>query len=382
MLKVIVAPDSFKGSLTAVDLAKAMKKGIQKADEFAEVHLLPVADGGEGTMQTLVTATNGQVRRVKVTGPLGRQVEAAYGVLGDGKTCVIEVASASGLMLVPPDQLNPLQTTTYGTGELIKAALEEGFTSFIFALGGSATNDGGVGMLQALGAKVLDADGAMIGFGGGQLASIQTIDLTSFDDRLARCTITIASDVQNPLVGKNGASAVFGPQKGARQAMVQVLEQNLLHWANLVEEVTGISLHQRPGAGAAGGIGGAFQVFFPATMKRGIDVVLNHIDFEKYVKGADFVLTGEGSIDEQTSLGKTPLGVAQAAQKMGVPTIVLAGSVGEGIESLYEHGVVSVHSILDGPMSLEEAVKNTGFLVEKSSEQIMRLFSLRKVDLQ
>lgn len=375
---MIVAPDSFKGSLTAVEVAKAMKRGVQKAEESAEVHLLPVADGGEGTMQTLVTATNGQTRRVKVTDPLGKQVEAVYGVLGDGKTCVIEVASASGLTLVPANQLNPLQTTTYGTGELIKAALEEGFTSFIFALGGSATNDGGAGMLQALGAELLDGDGTAIGYGGGQLAHIQKLDLTNFDTRIARCEVTIASDVQNPFVGKDGASAVFGPQKGATEAMVEVLDQNLLGWANLVEEVTGISLHQMPGAGAAGGSGGAFQAFFPAQIKRGIDVVLNYIDFEHYVKGADFVLTGEGSIDEQTNSGKTPLGVAQAAQKMGVPTIVLAGSVGGGIETLYEHGVVSVHSIVDGPMSLEEAIKRTALLVEKTSEQITRLFSFKK----
>lgn len=373
-MKIIIAPDSFKGSLSAVEVAKAINKGVKNAYSDAETHLLPVADGGEGTMDTLVTATNGEIREVSVIGPLGNEVKAAYGILGGSDTCVIEMASASGLALVPDGKLSPLDATTYGAGQLIKQALNDGFSSFIIALGGSATNDGGAGMLQALGLKLLDKTGKEVGYGGGQLVDIAKIDMNFFDPRIKNSKFLIASDVQNPLIGLNGASYIFGPQKGATPEVVKLLDENMSHWANQVAGVTGISLHDLPGAGAAGGIGGAFQAFFPAKMERGIDVVLDYVNLNGYLKNADLVITGEGQVDHQTASGKTALGVAQAAKKENVPTIILAGAVGEGVEVLYDFGIVSVNSIIDKPMTLHESMARTAELLEKSAEQIIRSY--------
>jgi glycerate kinase len=373
-MKIIIAPDSFKGSLSAVEAAKSINKGVINAFSNAETILLPVADGGEGTLETLVTTTNGELREVSVIGPLGKKVNAVYGVLGDGKTCIIEMACASGLALVPEGKLAPLEATTFGTGQLIKQALDDGFSSFIIALGGSATNDGGAGMLQALGLKILDKDGQEIGYGGGNLESITCVDMESFDKRIKTSKFMIASDVQNPLIGSHGASYVFGPQKGAVPDVVELLDKNISHWADKVADVTGVYLHDQPGAGAAGGIGGAFQAFFPAEMRRGVDVVLDYIHFGDYLSHADLVITGEGQVDHQTASGKTPFGVAQAAKKKGVPTIILAGSVGEGIEVLYESGVVSVNSIIDKPMTLNESMNQAAQLLEKSAEQVVRSY--------
>lgn len=374
VVKVILAPDSFKGSLSAVEVARAMNQGVKNAYPNALTHLLPVADGGEGTMETLVAATNGRKKDVTVTGPLGNQIRAAYGILGDETTCVIEVALASGLALVQEEKLNPFKTTSYGVGQLIKEALNDGFTSFILALGGSATNDGGAGMLQALGAKLCCKNGEEVGFGGGSLAQIATIDLTTFDARIQQSTFLIASDVKNPFIGLDGASHVFGLQKGATKEMAFELDENMTHWGNQIREARGISLHDLEGAGAAGGLGGAFLAFFPAEMASGIEVVLDYVNFEQYVKGADVVITGEGQVDYQTASGKTPLGVAQAAKRENVPTIILAGAVGEGIEVLYEHGIISVNSIITKPMCLQKAMENAAQLIKKSTEQTIRLF--------
>lgn len=373
-MKIVLAPDSFKGSLSAVKAARAIERGIQKAFPDANTLCLPVADGGEGTLDTLVAATNGQKIPVFVTGPLGQQVEAEYGILGDGKTCVIEMAKASGIPLIPREELNPLKATTFGTGELIKQALDDGFTSFILALGGSATNDGGAGMLQALGLSLLDEQGNKISTGGAELTKISSIDLSDFDNRIQGCQFLIASDVENPLIGPNGASNVFGPQKGATPEMVQILDACLAHWADEVEKVTGVHLHDLPGAGAAGGIGGAFQAFFPSTMRRGIDVVIEYTGLQTALVGADLVITGEGQVDSQTASGKTPMGVAQAALSYNIPTVILAGSVGKGIDVLYQYGIVSVHSIMNKPMELKEAMETAGELLEKAAEQVVRSF--------
>lgn len=377
-MKIIIAPDSFKGSLTAIEAANAIGKGIKNAFPAAETVLLPVGDGGEGTMETLVAATGGKIKTVRVTGPLNQLAEAAYGVLGDGQTCVVEMASASGLHLVPESGLSPLKATTYGTGELIRQALDDGFTSFIIGLGGSATNDGGAGMLQALGLKILDSEGDEIGFGGGALADVTRIDTGSLDPRIRTSSFIIATDVQNPLIGPDGASHVFGPQKGAYAEEVALLDRNLAHWADLVADVTGIGLHDLPGAGAAGGIGGAFQAFFPVQMKRGVDVVLDFIDLDSHLAGASLVITGEGQVDSQTAFGKTPLGVAQRARSRNVPTIILAGSVGKGTGVLHDYGVASIHSIVNGPMALAEAIERAGELMEESAEQVARCFFHRK----
>lgn len=378
-MKIIISPDSFKGSLDAVQAAKAMNNGVLKVFPNAKTVLLPVADGGEGTLDTLVASTNGRVVDVSVVGPLGDMVAGSYGVLGDGVTCVIEMALASGLSYVSEGELSASKTTTYGTGQLIRQALDDGFTSFILALGGSATNDGGVGMLQALDMKVQDEKGEDISYGGGEIGKVHRIDVSSFDSRIKDCDFIIASDVQNPLVGEMGASRVFGPQKGADNNMVEMLDQNMTHWADEIEKVTGIHLHNRSGAGAAGGIGGAFQAFFPATMKRGIDVVLEQIRFSDALIDSDLVLTGEGQVDEQTTSGKTPMGVAQTAFVKGVPTIIIAGSLGAGIEDLYKFGVVSINSIVNKPMTLNEAVEDVKELLEASTEQIVRSFFYKQL---
>ncbi|MCZ8511745.1 glycerate kinase [Paenibacillus filicis] len=371
-MKIVIAPDSFKGSISAVEAAHAIEKGIKQYLPDAQTVLLPVADGGEGTLESMVAATKGKKIECTVTGPLSNPVKASYGLLGDGKTCVIEMASASGLCLVPKDQLNPLVTTTYGTGELIKKALDDGCRQFILAIGGSATNDGGIGMLQALGMQLLDSLGEVVGYGGKELCKISTIDDTGWDQRIAESTFIIASDVQNPLVGTHGASHVFGPQKGATPEMVELLDKNMNHWADLVEAKKGIRLHDLPGAGAAGGIGGAFQAFFPAIMKRGIDIVIECTGLREALLGADVVFTGEGQIDFQTASGKTPMGVAQEAQKLNIPTIVLAGSIGNGIDILYQYGIQSIHSIVSGPMTLQEAMEKAPELLAQKAEQVMR----------
>ena len=377
-MKIVIAPDSFKGSMSSVEAANSIEKGILRAFPEAETILLPVGDGGEGTLDTLVTATKGYTVPVFVKGPLGEMVKAEYGILGDGETCVIEMAKASGLALVPASQLNPLKATTFGTGELIKKALSDGFKSFILALGGSATNDGGAGMLQALGLKIMDENGDEIGFGGAELIKAASIDTATFDARISECKFLIASDVQNPFIGPDGASHVFGPQKGASPKDVEFLDTCLSNFAAVIERATGVHLHDLPGAGAAGGIGGAFQAFFPSEMRRGIDVVIEYTKLNQLVEGADLVITGEGKVDFQTASGKTPMGVAQAAQFKNIPTVIIAGSVGKGIESLYQHGVVSVHSIINRPMELAEAMEKACELAESTAEQVVRSFFYQK----
>ena len=373
-MKVVIAPDSFKGSLTAMEAATAIARGVQNAFPRVETSLIPMADGGEGTLETLVDATGGFTKQVQVKDPLGDNVEATYGILGDDKTCIIEMASASGIVLVPEGKLNPLITTTFGTGELIKHALDDGYRNFILAIGGSATNDGGAGMLQALGLRLLDEEGEPVGFGGGRLREIDRIDVKGLDERIKESSFLIASDVENPLIGPNGASHIFGPQKGASEDDVTFLDSQLTHWADKVEKTTGIKIHDKPGAGAAGGIGGAFQAFFPSRMERGVDVVITYTKLTEKLREADLVITGEGQVDSQTASGKTAMGIAQAAQYLDIPTIVMAGSIGPGIELLYPYGIVSVHSIVTSPMSLETAIQDASILLENSTEQVVRSY--------
>ncbi|MFS0784520.1 glycerate kinase [Bacillus sp. 1P06AnD] len=377
-MDILIAPDSFKGSLSSVEAAQAIERGVRKALTGAKIVLVPVADGGEGTLDSLVIATNGHKEQVTVKGPLMEPVEAAYGVLGDQKTCVIEMANASGLCLIKDKDRNPMVTTTYGTGQLIKSALDAGYRHFILAIGGSATNDGGAGMLQALGMKLLDSRGGSIGKGGEHLARIAKIDEQEFDQRIQHCSFLIASDVDNPLVGPKGASRVFGPQKGATPEMVQELDQNMAHWADAIEKHTGIRLHDKEGAGAAGGIGGAFQAFFPSESRRGIDIVMEYAKLDEYLRKADCVFTGEGRIDFQTAYGKAPAGIAQAAAKYGVPVFALTGSIGNGIDELYGYGITSVHSIINSAMDLEAAIFCAAELLEFTAEQVIRTFVASK----
>lgn len=375
-LVILLAPDSFKESMTAKEACEAMERGIKKANSNINCIHVPMADGGEGTMQSLVDATKGKIYSLKVVGPLGNEVDAQYGILGDGEVGILEMASASGIHLVAPEKRNPLITTTYGTGQLIKACLDHGVKKLLIGIGGSATNDGGAGVIQALGGKLLDKQGNQLGFGGGELGKLNSINLENFDIRLKDVTIEVACDVNNPLCGEKGASNVFGPQKGATKEMVAILDDNLKHYADIIKRQLGKDVIDEPGAGAAGGLGAGLMAFLNGTLKKGIEMVIEYAGLEEKVKDADIVWTGEGSIDFQTQYGKTPLGVATVAKKHNKPVIALAGRVGEGIEVLYEKGIDSIFGITKGATSLEEALVKGQENIEKTSENIIRFMNL------
>lgn len=372
---IVLAPDSFKESMTAKEVCEAMERGIKKGNPNVTCIHVPMADGGEGTMQSLVDATDGTVHTVMVTGPLGNQVEASYGISGDGSTGVLEMASASGIHLVPPAQRNPLVTTTYGTGELIKACLDHGVSRLLIGIGGSATNDGGAGVVQALGGKLLDAEGKELAFGGGDLGRLASFDLTGFDPRLQNVEVEVACDVTNPFCGETGASHVFGPQKGATPEMIEQLDSNLRNYAGVMKQQLGKDIVDYPGAGAAGGLGGGLMVFLNGTLKKGIDMVVDYTGLEEKVRQADMVWTGEGGMDFQTQYGKTPLGVAMVAKKHGKPVVALAGRIGDGIEVLYDKGMDAIFGIMPGAATLSEALVNGQQNVERTSENIVRLMT-------
>jgi glycerate kinase len=375
-MKILVAPDSFKGSLTAMEAAKNIKKGINSYDSKIDVDLLPMADGGEGTVQSLVDATKGKIIEKEVTGPLGNKVKAFYGLLGDGETAVIEMAAASGLPLVPDGEKNPLKTTTYGTGELIASALDAGAQKIIIGIGGSATNDAGVGMAQALGAEILDKNGEQIDFGGGSLSQIEQIKLENIDSRIKSVEISAACDVDNPLFGKDGAAYVYAPQKGADPEMVKMLDQNLRHFNQIVIKELNKDTNKIPGAGAAGGLGAGLVAFLDAELKPGVDIVLDIINFESRLKDVDLVITGEGMLDGQSIYGKTPVGVSRCAAKKDIPVIAIAGTLGEGVEKVLDYGINSYFSIIDRPAELEEIIEESPELLANLSEQIIRTIQI------
>ncbi|MCM3541779.1 glycerate kinase [Priestia megaterium] len=375
-MKIVIAPDSFKESLTALRVCEAVEKGIKAHFPNAKISKVPMADGGEGTVQSLVDATGGEIIQTRVTGPLGKAVEAFYGILGDGKTAVIEMAAASGLHHVPVDKRNPLITTTRGTGELILKALDHKVKHIIIGIGGSATNDGGAGMAKALGAKLLDANGAEMKEGGGSLDQLVSIDLTNLDSRLAEVKVEVACDVDNPLTGETGASAVFGPQKGATPNMVKQLDHNLAHYAAVIEKEMDIHIQDVPGAGAAGGLGGGLLAFLSAELKPGVDIVIEATQLESYIKVADLVITGEGRIDGQTIYGKTPIGVAKTAKKHSVPVIAIAGSIGAGSEAVYEHGISALFSVVPGAVDLSEALEKADENIERTAKNVASVISL------
>ncbi|MGC9930139.1 glycerate kinase [Priestia aryabhattai] len=375
-MKIVIAPDSFKESLTALHVCEAVEKGIKAHFPDAGISKVPMADGGEGTVQSLVDATGGEIIQARVTGPIGKEVEAFYGILGDGKTAVIEMAAASGLHHVPIDKRNPLITTTRGTGELILKALDHKVKHIIIGIGGSATNDGGAGMAKALGAKLLDAKGAEIKEGGGSLDQLTSIDLTNLDSRLAEVKVEVACDVDNPLTGETGASAVFGPQKGATPDMVKQLDRNLAHYAAIVGKEVGIHIQSVPGAGAAGGLGGGLLAFLSAELKPGVDIVIKATQLESYIKNADLVITGEGRIDGQTIYGKTPIGVAKTAKKHSVPVIAIAGSIGAGSEAVYEHGISALFSVVPGAVTLPEALEKADENIERTAKNVASVIRL------
>lgn len=375
-MKFVIAPDSFKGGLTAKEAAKVMADGIKRVYPDAEYVLVPMADGGEGTVQSLIDATNGRKVTARVHNPLNKLVTAEYGLLGNSKTAVIEMAAASGLQFVDENTANPLITTTYGTGELVKDALNHGVEKIIIGIGGSATVDGGAGLAQALGARLLDADNREIGLGGGALKDLAQIDFTHLDSRLKKVTIQVASDVTNLLTGKDGAAAVFGPQKGADEKMVDMLDKNLHHYAQKIVECGGTDVERIAGAGAAGGLGAGLVAFTGAIMKRGVELVIEATRLRKKAIGADYVFTGEGGIDFQTKFGKTPYGVAQATKKVApnAPVIVLAGNIGKGVDKLYSSTAIdAIFATPQGAKPLKQALTDAPADIAQTAENVARL---------
>ena len=376
-MKFILAPDSFKESMTSKNACDAMERGIKNVIKDAICIKVPMADGGEGTVEALVESTGGIIVNTLVTHPLGdKKIKAEYGLLGNGEKAIIEMASASGIHLVEREKRNPLITTTYGTGELILDAINRGVKHIIIGIGGSATNDGGAGMLQALGGHLLDKEGNELPFGGAALTNLNTIDLTGFDSRLKEVTFEVACDVTNPLIGEKGASRIFGPQKGATEEMVLELDKALSNYAEIIKREFKVDVANVEGAGAAGGLGAALLTFLNGELKRGIDLIIKHTDLENKIQGADFVFTGEGAIDNQTIFGKTPMGVAAIAKKHNVKTIAFAGKVGDGVENLYDIGINSIFGIMRGVCSLDEALKNGEINLEKTVENVVRTLIL------
>lgn len=373
-MKIIIAPDSFKGSLASHQVCAAIEKGIKKADPSIDIISIPMADGGEGTVDALMDSLGGYKVVVEVKDPLFRKIKAQYGLTDEGKTAVIEMASASGLALLSNSERNPMKTTTYGTGELIRDALERGCRSFIIGIGGSATNDGGVGMAAALGARFYDRDGNAIELTGGGLLKLDSIDLSEMDPRVGESRFRVFCDVDNPLYGPQGAAYVYGKQKGADAAMTEKLDMGLRRLSEIIQRDLNKNVAHIPGAGAAGGLGAGLMAFLDAKLEKGIDLLMETIGFEERIKGADLIITGEGRMDHQTKYGKTISGIIKAAQKQGIPVVGICGSIGEGVEELYSEGLNSVFSIINRPMSLQESMDKTSELLASTAENVIRLF--------
>lgn len=375
-MKIVIAPDSYKESLSAQEVATQIEAGFREIFPDASYVKLPVADGGEGTVEAMVAATQGRIVEVQVTGPLGDKIDAFFGLSGDEKTAFIEMAAASGLERVPPAQRNPLLTTSYGTGELIRSALDHGVKHCIIGIGGSATNDGGAGMAQALGAKLLDAQGESIGFGGGALDALKRVDVSELDQRIKRCRFEVACDVTNPLTGKLGASAVFGPQKGATPAMIVQLDNALKQYAEVIRHSLDIDVDQVPGSGAAGGMGAALLAFCGAELRQGIEIVTEALGLDELVRDASLVITGEGRIDSQTVHGKVPIGVARVAKRYNKPVVGIAGSLTADVGVVHEHGLDAVFSVLYNICSLEEALDNAAANVRMTARNVAATIKL------
>lgn len=369
-MKIVIAPDSYKESLSALEVATAIEAGFREIFPAADYVKIPVADGGEGTVEAMVAATQGNIVRLTVTGPLGKPVDAFYGLSGDARTAFIEMAAASGLELVPAAQRDPLVTTSYGTGELIKNALDRGVDHIIIGIGGSATNDGGAGMVQALGARLLDGNGTEIGYGGGALPQLAKIEIADLDPRLLQCRIEVACDVTNPLIGEKGASAIFGPQKGATPQLVQQLDAALGHYAAIIQRDLDIDVLHIAGGGAAGGMGAALHAFCHAELRRGIEIVTEALGLAQQVQDADLVITGEGRIDSQSVNGKVPVGVAQVAKRFNKPVIGIAGSLTPDVGVVHQHGIDAVYSVLSGICSLEEALEHAAQNVRLTARNV------------
>ncbi len=369
-MKIVIAPDSYKESLSATEVAQAIEKGFREIFPDALYVRVPLADGGEGTVEAMIAATQGTKMSACVTGPLGGPVDACWGLSGDGHTAFIEMAAASGLGLVPPAQRNPLLTTSRGTGELILQALEHGARNIIIGIGGSATNDGGAGMVQALGARLRDANGVDIGDGGGSLACLNSIDLSALDVRLQGCSIRVACDVSNPLVGETGASWIFGPQKGATEAMILELDRNLEHYADVIKRTLRVDVKEVAGAGAAGGMGAALMAFLNAELRSGIEIVTQALNLEEHILDCSLVVTGEGRLDSQSISGKVPVGVASVAKKYHKPVIGIAGSLTRDVGVVHQYGIDAVFSVLTTITSLEEAFRGASDNIYRASRNV------------
>jgi len=376
-MKVLIAPDSFKDSLSATDVARALSRGFLKGIPDADIRILPMADGGEGTVESLMESTGGRKIKVRVSDPLMRKTEAFLGLSGDGTLGVIEMASASGLEKLKDEERNPWITTTYGTGELIKAALGEGCKRLLIGIGGSATNDGGAGMATALGIQFLDGSGKQIGQGGGALGDLEVINLVGLDRRLDDLEIMVACDVSNPLTGPQGASHVYGPQKGADPEMVRKLDSNLAHYARIIYEQMGIEIENIPGSGAAGGLGAGLMAFLGGRLMKGIEIVSEAVNLEDAIIEADIVITGEGKLDEQSLYGKTVYGISNIARKYSRPVIAVAGTIGKESAELLENGVTAIMPIIERPMDLKNALQDAAELLERCGERIARLISIK-----
>lgn len=376
-MKIVIASDSYKGSCSTMEVADAIEKGIRKVCRDAVIVKLPVADGGEGTVDSLISGMGGTYETVKVKGPLGDEIEARYGIL-KGNTAVIEMAAASGLPLVKVENRNPMITTTYGTGQLIKSAMDRGCRRIYIGIGGSATNDGGAGMAQALGVSLKDKYGNELSFGGGSLGDLEDIDISKLDPRLKDTEIIVMSDVTNPLCGERGASHVYGPQKGATKEMAVRLDSNLRHFAGVIKSRLGYDVINLPGAGAAGGLGAGLIAFCNAKLYPGIEKILDLTNIDEHIRDADLVITGEGKIDSQSIYGKVPIGVAKRASKYKVPVAAIVGSIGEGAYEVYSHGIDVILDIVNKPMTLDEAMEGAASLIENAAEALMRIIALHR----
>ena len=374
-MKVIISPDSFKGTMSSVEAAATIEKAIKQICETIETVCLPVADGGEGTLDALVAATNGKFVETTVCNPIGCEIQARYGVLGDGKTCVIEMAQASGITLLSKEERNPLKATTFGTGQLIDHALREGYRHFIIGIGGSATNDAGLGMLHALGVKFLDKALQPLPIEVSSLEKLHRIDTSEMNELISQSHFTIACDVDNPLVGERGATAIFGPQKGVMPEQIKQFDEYLICFADVVEKEIGIRLHDYPSAGAAGGIGGALKAYFPSTFKKGIDVVLEALQYDEHLQNAQLVITGEGKSDIQTLAGKAPMGIALKAKEYNVPTVLISGVIDEAatneLQQLFAHVISVVGDDITPKESIGDPAKCLQERVQKAFQTIL-----------
>ncbi len=376
ILKIIIAPDSFKDSISAVKAASSIEAGIKDVSNDFEIEKIPLSDGGDGLVESLVSATGGQIIEKKVMGPLEKKVDAFYGILGDANTAVIEMAAASGLQLVPLEKRNAKRTTTFGTGELILDALNKGCTKLIIGIGGSATNDGGIGMAKALGVSFFDKKGnELVAIGGKDLIDLDTIDISKLDSRLNNIKVQAACDVDNPLTGTYGATYVYGPQKGVDTKMLSNLEEGMKNFARVVNKDLCLNV-DFPGAGAGGGFGAGIYAFLGGNLSSGIELVMNAVGFDQKVDDADLVITGEGKLDNQSIFGKVPVGTAKRAKKYQVPVVALAGDLNVKGNLIHEYGVDAYFSILNRPMDLDEALLKTSDLLKESASQVIRLWML------